>query len=79
MRLAREIGYIGEEDNPKLADLRDMFSKHPAFEIKTKLDNLADKYDVSIIWCPKFHCELNPIEGFWYYLKHYVSKHNNQN
>jgi hypothetical protein len=26
----------------------------------------------------KFHCELNPIEGVWCYLKYYVRKHDDQ-
>ena len=28
---------------------------------------------------PKFHCELNPIEGLWCYLKQYVRKRTNCN
>ena len=27
---------------------------------------------------PKYHCELNPIEGFWCYSKGYVRKNNEQ-
>lgn len=37
------------------------------------------KYGIKIIWCPKYHCELNPIEGFWCDLKWYVRKWNDQN
>ena len=79
MALAKEIGYIKDDENPKLAELRQIVSKHPAFEIGTKLEQLASKYGVDIIWCPKYHCELNPIEGVWCYMKYYVRKHNDQN
>ena len=47
-----------------LAELRSLLSGHPAFNETTKLEKLAGKHGVKIIWCPKFHCELNPIEGF---------------
>lgn len=30
-------------------------------------------------WVPKYHCELNPIEGFWCFLKRYVRENNDQN
>jgi transposase len=40
---------------------------------------LASKWNVKIIFVPKFHCECNPIEGFWCYLKQYVRKRNDQN
>ena len=53
--------------------------KHPAFsENNTRLESLAQRYKINIIWCPKFHCELNPIEGVWCALKRYVRKHNEQ-
>ena len=52
---------------------------HPAFfEKNTRLEKLALRYKINIIWCPKFHCELNPIEGVWCALKRYVRKHNEQ-
>ena len=31
----------------------------------TKLEVLASKYNMKIIYCPKYHCELNAIEGLW--------------
>jgi hypothetical protein len=31
------------------------------------------------IYCPKYHCELNTIEGLWCYLKQYVRKRYVQN
>ena len=39
---------------------------------KTLLEELGEKYGVKIIYCPKFHCELNAIEGLWCYMKRYV-------
>lgn len=59
--------------------LRELVSKHASFEINTKLELLAKNYNARIIWCPKYHCELNPIEGFWCYLKSYVRRNNDQN
>ena len=33
---------------------------------------LANKYNVKIIYCPKYHCELNAIEGLWCNQKEFV-------
>ncbi len=46
---------------------------------KLKLEILGIKYGIKVIYCPKYHCELNPIEGSWCYLKQYVRKRNVQN
>jgi hypothetical protein len=35
---------------------------------------LAEKYNVQIVFSPKFHCELNPIEGLWCFQKVYIRK-----
>jgi hypothetical protein len=62
---------------PELLDrLREIVSQHPAFEVTSKLEQLAIEYAALIIWCPKYHCEFNPIEGFWCYLKFYVWRKN---
>lgn len=45
---------------------------------KTKLENLARKFNINIIYCPKFHCELNAIEGLWCNMKRYVRQRTNQ-
>ena len=49
----------------KLEDLGNLLLTHPAFtnEKNTRLEQLASKYNIKIIWLPKYHCELNPIEG----------------
>jgi hypothetical protein len=33
---------------------------------------------VKIIFTPKFHCESNPIEGYWCHSKQYIRKHADQ-
>jgi hypothetical protein len=43
----------------KLEQLRDILSNHPAF----KIVSLLDRYNIKIHFSPKFHCELNAIEG----------------
>ncbi len=61
-----------------LPNLRDLMRTHPAFKANTKLEILAEKYNVKIVYLPKFHCELSPIEGLWAFQKQYVRKFNNQ-
>ena len=39
---------------------------------------LASKYNVKIIYCPKYHCELNAIEGLWCNQKAYVRSRTDQ-
>jgi hypothetical protein len=39
---------------------------------------LAEKYGVKIMFCPKFHCELNPTEGLWCNQKQYIRKRTDQ-
>ena len=52
--------------------------KHPAFVQRTKLEQLCIKYGIEIVWCPKFHCELNSIEELWCFSKNFVRKHTDQ-
>jgi len=47
-------------------------------ERDTYLERLARQYDVKIIWCPKYHCELNPIEGVWCDTKRFVRSNHEQ-
>ena len=55
----------GKEFSKKysLNDYRTVVGTHLAFNKKSKLEVLAEKYGVEITFCPKFHCEINPIEG----------------
>ncbi len=39
---------------------------------------LAVKYNIKIIYCPKYHCELNAIEGLWCNQKAYVRSRTDQ-
>lgn len=47
----------------KLDELREILKDHPAFPKDTKLQILAKRYNIKIIYLPKFHCEMSPIEG----------------
>lgn len=42
------------------------------------MELLAEKYGVTIKWCPKFHCELNVIEGLWCSQKMFVRRKTDQ-
>lgn len=60
-------------------ELRAKLQDHQAFNNEnTHLQKLATDYDFKVLFCPKYHCELNPIEGLWCYLKSYVRKNNDQ-
>ncbi len=75
LEIAKEMNIIDfntQSRNIKLIELREKASLHPAFSSVTKLEKLAKKHGVKIIWCPKYHCELNPIEGLWCYSKRFV-------
>ena len=69
---------LGEDESfvakAKLQVLRDRLKQHPVFLPTTKLEQLGIQYQVKIIFSPKFHCELNPIEGLWAYMKYFVRK-----
>jgi transposase len=75
--IAIELGYE-LASNIKLDPLREILSKHPAFNGGKKLANLAKKYGIRLIYIPKYHCELNPVEGLWCNQKQYVRVRNNQ-
>ncbi|CAF2077709.1 unnamed protein product [Rotaria magnacalcarata] len=62
----------------KLNDLKLLLSQHAAFRSVSKLENLAAEYNIKIIFTPKYHCETNPIEGYWCHSKQYIRKHTDQ-
>jgi hypothetical protein len=64
-QIAIELGF--EIHTQRVDEIRTLVSKHPAFSVQSKLEILAQKYGVKIIFCPKFHCELNPIEGTYFF------------
>ncbi|CAF0827332.1 unnamed protein product [Brachionus calyciflorus] len=65
--ISKKLGLIDNSSSSKdflLKELREMLLTHPAFDgVNTHLEKLAAEYNIKIIWCPKYHCELNPIEG----------------
>jgi len=82
LQIAKEMNIIDlktQSRQIKLDELREKISLHPAFSSVTKLEKLAKQFCVKIIWCPKYHCELNPIEGLWCYSKRFVRENNEQN
>ena len=44
----------------------------------SKLEKLGVKYGIRIIFAPKFHCETNPIEGFWCHSKQFIRRNTDQ-
>jgi transposase len=62
-KIAIELGYNDLDSKIGLLALQNILIQHPAFSPIKKLTKLAEKYGVKVIFCPKFHCELNPIEG----------------
>ena len=80
--MAIELGVIPANTLPKnilLKDLKDLLLVHPAFFRKSKLETLAKQYNIDVIFIPKYHCELNPIEGAWCQMKNFFRRINNQN
>ena len=39
---------------------------------------MAANYNVKITFVPKYHCECNPIEAAWAYMKNHFRKYNDQ-
>ncbi len=63
-KIAFDLGYV-LPSKIRLEELKNILIHHPAFSPIKKLTLLAEKYGLKIIYLPKFHCELNPIEGLW--------------
>lgn len=93
LNLARELN-IDVPDSIKLNDLKNILAQHRSFQNVndifsetnlsyrifqvTKLERLASTYNVKVIFTPKYHCELNPIEGLWCSMKRYVRTNGDQ-
>ncbi|CAF3381807.1 unnamed protein product [Rotaria socialis] len=77
LKLAEELN-IHVPQNCKLVELKQIVSEHSAFKNVSKLEKLGAKYGVKIIFAPKFHCETNPIEGFWCHSKQFIRKNTDQ-
>jgi len=79
--ICKELGLIErltELKHIKLDKLRQIAATHPIFSNESNLELLAKKHNVIIKFCPKFHCELNPIESLWCFMKQYVRKRTDQ-
>jgi hypothetical protein len=92
--IARELNII-VPNNCKLDELKLLLAQHPCFKSVSdsteifhfylslsqvsKLEQLATLYKVKVIFGPKNHCELNPIEGLWCSMKRYVRRRTDQN
>ena len=75
--LAREL-QLEVDDKIKLGDLHRILSGHVAFKNISRLEKLAAKYNVKIIFNPKHHCEMSPIEGLWCSMKRFIRQKNDQ-
>ena len=74
--IAVELGL--QVDGMKLGEIKALLKAHPAFEKKTRLQAVCERYNVKLIYVPKYHCELNPIEGLWCHQKRYVRTRTDQ-
>ncbi|CAF3478732.1 unnamed protein product [Rotaria sp. Silwood2] len=77
VELCKELG-VQLPAKVKLQEICEIRSNHRAFQNIAKLEMLAVKYNINIIFCPKYHCELNAIEGLWCCQKAYVRSRTNQ-
>ena len=63
-KLANEL-QMPVDPTIKISEIRTILTKHPAFQNASKLEKLAQSYNVKVIFVLKFHCKLNEIEGLW--------------
>jgi hypothetical protein len=75
--LAKDL-HVSIGPGMKLVDIRARLSSHAAFQNTSRIEALAQNYDVKIIFIPKYHCELNAIEGLPFDVKTYVRKMTDQ-
>ncbi|CAF4927624.1 unnamed protein product [Rotaria socialis] len=62
----------------QLSQLHQLLAHHPAFQNISRLEQLAQKYGVSVLFCPKYHCEMKAIEGCWAHMKQFIRKRTDQ-
>jgi hypothetical protein len=82
LQILTELNLINDsnrKDSYSLPELRSILETNVAFNDNTRLEQLAHKHGIKILWNPTFHCDFNGIEGFWCDLKWYVGKNNDQN
>ncbi|CAF1033570.1 unnamed protein product [Brachionus calyciflorus] len=72
IRICIDLNLIKDEENSKhlrLEQLRELIMEHPAFNNgNTHFQRLASEHGFNVLFCPKYHFELNPIEGVWCFL-----------
>ena len=65
-----------DTDRMRAADMRLVLGSHEDFKFeKTALEYLLRDNDQRMLFIPKFHCELNPIERVWGETKRYTRAH----
>ena len=77
LKLAKDLK-VSVHSSMKLPELRALLTDHPTFRNISKLERLACKYNIQIIFVPKFHCELNAIEDMRCHTKQFVRKTTDQ-
>ncbi|CAF1665546.1 unnamed protein product [Adineta ricciae] len=77
LTIALELGF-NVSPSTKLDEIKTLLLGHKAFQNISKLEQLALDYGFHVIFLPKFHCELNPIEGMWCHQKSFVRKYSDQ-
>ncbi|CAF1395762.1 unnamed protein product [Didymodactylos carnosus] len=75
--IGKELG-LDVNDKMKVDLLREKLASHAAFKTISKLEKLGNRYNVHILFLPKYHCEMSAIEGLWCSMKAYVRKHSEQ-
>ncbi|CAC5407423.1 unnamed protein product [Mytilus coruscus] len=70
-----EKSIVQYDKKMKKAELLDLVTQHKPLP-RYIIDEVASANGHEILRTPPFHCELNPIEMVWSYLKGYVARHN---
>jgi hypothetical protein len=81
LAIAKEMGVVEQDVKTceiRLPDLRARMLGHLAFTENTRLEQLAAEFGVKIIFLPKYHCEISPVEGVWRHEKDFTRKFNDQ-
>ncbi len=66
------LKYLERNENSKYLKIFEIFITFNGMKMTWKSVSLKKNLP---IFCPKYHCELNPIEGLWCDLKQYISSH----
>ncbi|XP_074035702.1 uncharacterized protein [Leptinotarsa decemlineata] len=64
------------ETNSVKKELLAIVKQHKSRFMKYAVEDVAEKYKVTVLRLPPYHCELNPIELIWAQVKGYVARHN---